>query len=78
MKKKKTSNYFFEYFQIFIGIVLTSLGLKAFLLPFAPVDFPPWNLHLPFAIAGCRHGLPVLREYAPHFKTFLKGLQTWG
>jgi uncharacterized membrane-anchored protein YitT (DUF2179 family) len=32
-KKKKTSNYFFEYFQIFIGIVLTSLGLKAFLLP---------------------------------------------
>lgn len=33
MNKKKASNYFFEYFQIFIGIVLTSLGLKAFLLP---------------------------------------------
>jgi uncharacterized membrane-anchored protein YitT (DUF2179 family) len=33
MKHSKTSNYFSEYFQIFIGIVLTSLGLKAFLLP---------------------------------------------
>lgn len=33
MVNKKVSNYFFEYFQIFIGIVLTSLGLKAFLLP---------------------------------------------
>ncbi|TXD45932.1 YitT family protein [Polaribacter sp. IC073] len=33
MNKKKGSTYFFEYFQIFIGIVLTSLGLKAFLLP---------------------------------------------
>ena len=33
MINKKVSNYFFEYFQIFIGIVLTSLGLKAFLLP---------------------------------------------
>ena len=33
MQTKKTINYFYEYFQIFIGIVLTSLGLKAFLLP---------------------------------------------
>ena len=33
MNSYKTTNYFFEYFQIFIGIVLTSLGLKAFLLP---------------------------------------------
>jgi uncharacterized membrane-anchored protein YitT (DUF2179 family) len=33
MKHTKTSNYFFEYFQIFVGIVLTSLGLKSFLLP---------------------------------------------
>ncbi|WP_397446841.1 YitT family protein [Polaribacter sp. R77954] len=33
MNHKKTSNYFSEYFQIFTGIVLTSLGLKAFLLP---------------------------------------------
>jgi uncharacterized membrane-anchored protein YitT (DUF2179 family) len=33
MNYSKTSNYFSEYFQIFIGIVLTSLGLKAFLLP---------------------------------------------
>ena len=32
-KTQKTFNYFFEYFQIFVGIVLTSLGLKAFLLP---------------------------------------------
>ena len=32
-KTQKTLNYFFEYFQIFVGIVLTSLGLKAFLLP---------------------------------------------
>lgn len=30
---KKAANLFFEYFQIFVGIVLTSLGLKAFLLP---------------------------------------------
>ncbi|WP_159948433.1 YitT family protein [Polaribacter septentrionalilitoris] len=33
MTIKKAINYFYEYFQIFIGIVLTSLGLKAFLLP---------------------------------------------
>jgi uncharacterized membrane-anchored protein YitT (DUF2179 family) len=33
MNHSKASNYFSEYFQIFIGIVLTSLGLKAFLLP---------------------------------------------
>lgn len=33
MQTQKTINYFYEYFQIFIGIVLTSLGLKAFLLP---------------------------------------------
>lgn len=33
MNNNKASNYFFEYFQIFIGIVLASLGLKAFLLP---------------------------------------------
>jgi uncharacterized membrane-anchored protein YitT (DUF2179 family) len=33
MKVTQTDNYFSEYFQIFIGIVLTSLGLKAFLLP---------------------------------------------
>lgn len=33
MKKTKKSNYFSEYFQISIGIILTSLGLKAFLLP---------------------------------------------
>ncbi|PQJ78151.1 YitT family protein [Polaribacter porphyrae] len=33
MNSKKASNYFSEYFQIFVGIVLTSLGLKAFLLP---------------------------------------------
>ncbi len=33
MDAHKTTDYFFEYFQIFIGIVLTSLGLKAFLLP---------------------------------------------
>lgn len=33
MEGKKAVNYFSEYFQIFIGIVLTSLGLKAFLLP---------------------------------------------
>lgn len=30
---KKKNNYFFEYFQVFIGIILTSIGLKAFLLP---------------------------------------------
>lgn len=33
MDGKKTTDYFFEYFQIFIGIILTSIGLKAFLLP---------------------------------------------
>ena len=33
MSKNKVITYFSEYFQIFIGIVLTSLGLKAFLLP---------------------------------------------
>ena len=33
MKGKKVTSYFSEYFQIFVGIVLTSLGLKAFLLP---------------------------------------------
>lgn len=33
MIRNKTISYFSEYFQIFIGIVLTSLGLKAFLLP---------------------------------------------
>jgi uncharacterized membrane-anchored protein YitT (DUF2179 family) len=33
MNLKKITTYFSEYFQIFIGIVLTSLGLKAFLLP---------------------------------------------
>ena len=33
MKKSQITNYFNEYFQIFIGILLTSLGLKAFLLP---------------------------------------------
>ena len=33
MQTKKAINYFYEYFQIFVGIVLTSLGLKAFLLP---------------------------------------------
>lgn len=33
MRVTKASNYFSEYFQILIGIVLTSLGLKAFLLP---------------------------------------------
>lgn len=32
-KSQKAVNYFSEYFQIFIGVVLTSLGLKAFLLP---------------------------------------------
>lgn len=32
-KAQKSFNYFFEYFQILVGIVLTSLGLKAFLLP---------------------------------------------
>ncbi len=30
---KKTTNYISEYLQIVIGIILTSLGLKAFLLP---------------------------------------------
>lgn len=33
MGGKKAKIYFFEYFQIFVGIILTSLGLKAFLLP---------------------------------------------
>ena len=33
MNAKKITTYFSEYFQIFIGILLTSLGLKAFLLP---------------------------------------------
>ncbi|MDD7914261.1 YitT family protein [Polaribacter ponticola] len=33
MEGKKVTSYFSEYFQIFVGIVLTSLGLKAFLLP---------------------------------------------
>ncbi|MGJ8744586.1 YitT family protein [Polaribacter sp.] len=33
MNRKKGITYFTEYFQIFIGILLTSLGLKAFLLP---------------------------------------------
>ena len=33
MNRKKKADYFYEYFQIFLGIVLTSLGLKAFLLP---------------------------------------------
>jgi uncharacterized membrane-anchored protein YitT (DUF2179 family) len=33
MNTKKITTYFSEYFQILIGIVLTSLGLTAFLLP---------------------------------------------
>ncbi|WP_299017639.1 YitT family protein [uncultured Polaribacter sp.] len=33
MKRQKNIDYLNEYFQIFIGVVLTSLGLKAFLLP---------------------------------------------
>lgn len=33
MSLKTAKKYFSEYFQIFIGIVLASLGLKAFLLP---------------------------------------------
>lgn len=33
MKFSKTKNLISEYVQIFIGIVLTSIGLKAFLLP---------------------------------------------
>lgn len=33
MDAKKTTNYISEYLQIVIGIILTSLGLKAFLLP---------------------------------------------
>ena len=32
MNKALRAN-FYEYFQIFVGVVLTSLGLKAFLLP---------------------------------------------
>ncbi len=33
MKKKVTINFIKEYVQIFIGIILASIGLKAFLLP---------------------------------------------
>ncbi|MCI2227963.1 YitT family protein [Polaribacter sp. MSW13] len=33
MNTKKSTNYLSEYLQIFLGIILTSLGLKAFLLP---------------------------------------------
>ncbi|QNM86153.1 YitT family protein [Polaribacter pectinis] len=33
MDNKESANYLSEYFQILIGILLTSLGLKAFLLP---------------------------------------------
>ena len=33
MDNKESANYVSEYFQILIGILLTSLGLKAFLLP---------------------------------------------
>lgn len=33
MNTKNTTDYLSEYIQIFIGILLTSLGLKAFLLP---------------------------------------------
>ena len=33
MNTKKSTNNLSEYFQILIGIILTSLGLKAFLLP---------------------------------------------
>lgn len=33
MKFKKVFNSLSEYFQIFIGVILTSLGLKSFLLP---------------------------------------------
>jgi len=33
MKSGKTTSYLSEYFQILIGILLTSIGLKAFLLP---------------------------------------------
>ncbi|AQS93362.1 hypothetical protein BXQ17_04365 [Polaribacter sp. BM10] len=33
MSIKNVTTYLSEYFQIFVGIVLTSLGLKAFLLP---------------------------------------------
>ena len=33
MSIKNVTSYLSEYFQIFVGIVLTSLGLKAFLLP---------------------------------------------
>jgi hypothetical protein len=36
-------------------------------LPFgAPVDSPPCMRQRPFAIAGCRHGCPVVRQWAPH------------
>ena len=33
MNRKKAKAYFSEYLQIAFGIVLTSIGLKAFLLP---------------------------------------------
>lgn len=33
MPKHKKTNHLSEYFQVFLGILLTSLGLKAFLLP---------------------------------------------
>jgi uncharacterized membrane-anchored protein YitT (DUF2179 family) len=33
MNIKNNTEYFFEYFQVFIGIILASIGLKAFLLP---------------------------------------------
>lgn len=33
MDIKNKTEYFFEYFQVFIGILLASIGLKAFLLP---------------------------------------------
>ena len=33
MDARESRNNFLEFFQIFIGIIFTSLGLKAFLLP---------------------------------------------
>ena len=39
--------------------------LQAFLLPGAPVLFPPCSLHLPFAMAGHLHSVPR-RVFAPH------------
>ena len=33
MNSNQKANYFYEYLQIFIGIFLTSIGLKTFLLP---------------------------------------------